>query len=145
MSTSDKIFRPKMSRPSLRFLTNHNNGWDAYSLFVALQNCSGTVSTELFRIDPEQFWHPFSLSKTNCSLEFNFSWVIGVIIYRKRRNFRWGLHVIFMGKQHPQKLNPQKFAHTYPQKFNSRSIVTMKISTFTVHSKTRLLHWKHTH
>ena len=31
-------------------------------------------------------------------------------LYHKRRNFRWEL--IFVGKQHPQKLNPQNFAHT---------------------------------
>ena len=32
------------------------------------------------------------------------------LAYRKRKNFRWEL--IFVGKQHPQKLNPLKFVLT---------------------------------
>ena len=38
-------------------------------------------------------------------------YIIDINNYRKRRNFRWGL--IFVGKQHPRKLNPRK---TYTHK-----------------------------
>ena len=66
--------------------------------------------------------------------------------YTTRKKFLWRL--IFVGKQHPRKLNPRKFVHEQlahqlrwatfthknlsPRKFNPRNIVTTKICTFTV-------------
>ena len=68
-----------------------------------------------------------------------------LLAYRKHKNFHWGL--IFVGKRHPQKWNPQKFVHeelatvttlgcshprkSSPSKIGPTNNVTTKISTFT--------------